>query len=312
MSKKAKHYDKKIFRLVFLLNKLDKGEKISTRLLAQEFNVSQRSVQRDIELLNMTGFPILLLENGRYSFQEGFSLKKMMLSKEEASLLSFTFEMTKSLGDKFEDSFRSLLGKILGQQHNSPFYVKMPDGYKIAKDFPFLKDLEQAVNEFRRVILKYQAKGLEEVFNISPLKVIFFDGFWYLLAQPHDKKGMIKFRLDKINGVKILEQEFEPPANLQMVLDESINIRFSAKRSIKVMLKVGKEASSYFRQRTYVPLQKIKREEKDGSLIVESRISQYAEITPVIFGWVPHIQVLSPAELKSQVRDVMKSYLETS
>ena len=82
-----KNYDKKIFRLIFIINKLDSGEKVSTYDLAEEFNVSVRSVQRDIDLLQTTGFLLASPERGIYSFEEGFSLKKMKITQAEASLL---------------------------------------------------------------------------------------------------------------------------------------------------------------------------------------------------------------------------------
>ncbi|MBU0896722.1 MAG: HTH domain-containing protein, partial [Candidatus Omnitrophica bacterium] len=56
---KNKSYDKKIFRLLFILNKLETRKKVSTSDLAKEFNVSLRTVQRDIELLSMAGFPLI-------------------------------------------------------------------------------------------------------------------------------------------------------------------------------------------------------------------------------------------------------------
>ena len=72
MTTKNTSYDKKVFRLFFILNQLDSRKKISTGELAKEFNVSLRTVQRDIVLLNTTGFPIISLEKGYHSFMEGF------------------------------------------------------------------------------------------------------------------------------------------------------------------------------------------------------------------------------------------------
>ena len=61
---KNKNYDKKIFRLVSILNKLNGGGKVRSIELAEEFNVSIRSVQRDLDLLNLTGFPLDTQEKG--------------------------------------------------------------------------------------------------------------------------------------------------------------------------------------------------------------------------------------------------------
>lgn len=123
---------------------------VSTGELAKEFNVSLRTVQRDIVLLNTTGFPIIPLEKGYHSFVEGFSLKKMMLTREEASLLSSLHDISKSLGGKFEDSFSSILKKTVTKEQSSPFYVKIPNGLKINKDYPFINDIEEAISDNRK------------------------------------------------------------------------------------------------------------------------------------------------------------------
>ncbi|MBU0999400.1 HTH domain-containing protein, partial [Patescibacteria group bacterium] len=144
---KTKSYDKKIFRLWSILNKLDTGGQVFTAKLAKDFNVSIRSVQRDVELLNMVGFPVVSRGKGCYGFVEGFSLKRIMISEEDASLLSFLYEIAKSLGGKFEDSFNGILKKILKPDTESPFYVKMPAGMKLSEEFPFISDIESAIDE---------------------------------------------------------------------------------------------------------------------------------------------------------------------
>ena len=90
MLPKDKNYDKKIFRIIRILNKLDSCGKVSTRLLAKEFNVNIRSIQRDLQLIITAGFPLVSDEEnkGEYRFFEGFSLKKMMLSEEEINRLA--------------------------------------------------------------------------------------------------------------------------------------------------------------------------------------------------------------------------------
>lgn len=307
MNKNKTNYDKKIFRLIYVLNKLDRGEMISTRALANEFNVSQRTVQRDIELLNLSGFPLVQLDDGRYGFQQGFSLKKATLNNEEASLLALMYEMAGSLGSKFETSFTTLLRKLVTHEEISPFYVKLPEGLKLDSHYPFLNALETAITTFRKITITYTAQDKTDRFLIAPLKIIRFDGFWYLLACPDGKKWLIKFRLENIKGVQLESAHFDPPQNLQVILDQSINIRFSEKRNIIVKLKIDHTIARYFKQRIYVPLQKIIKENKDGSLVVESHVSQFEEIKPVVYRWLPNMYVLSPKALQIDIkRDVDK------
>ena len=59
----------KMARLLFILNKLDKGE-VTTKQLAEDLEVSTRTIQRYINEIELAQFPIVLLKLGTYSFQE--------------------------------------------------------------------------------------------------------------------------------------------------------------------------------------------------------------------------------------------------
>jgi predicted DNA-binding transcriptional regulator YafY len=312
MTAKNTSYDKKVYRLLSILNQLDSRKKVSTRELAREFNVSLRTVQRDLELLYMTtGFSIKPLGKGYYSFNEGFSLKKLLLTKEEASLLSFLHDISKSLGGKFEDSFTSILKKVVSQEQDSAFYVKLPEGTKISKDFPCIKELERAIKNNIKIVLHYKTPEKEGDYSVSPLKIIFFDGFWYLLAQVDGKNWIRTFRLENIINIKLLDECFTPPKNLSTFLDQSVNIWFTEKREKQVVLKVDKEAARYFKQQVYFPLQKITKENMDGSLRIETMICHNEEIIRIIFRWIPYVHVVKPKDLKVEVENIIKGYLKT-
>lgn len=306
---KNKSYDKKIFRLMTILNKLNGGGKVRTCEIAKEFNVSIRSVQRDIELLNQTQFPVVSLEKGVYSFMEGFSLRKMMLSDEEASLLAFFHEIADSLGKNFSESFRSIENKILSTDDDSPFYVKLPETQAHMKNFPFVKELEKAISESQKVVIKYEAEQGVEEFKLSPLKLINFDGFWYLLAMPDGKRAFWKFRSEKIKGLTMLDENFDPPRGTRAMLDRSVNIWFSEDPGAKIVLEIDKSASHYFREKIYFPEQNIIKEKKDGTLVLETR-ANFNEVLRTIIHWIPDIRVVRPKELDTKIKSLLKEYLK--
>jgi predicted DNA-binding transcriptional regulator YafY len=312
MPTKNKNYDKKIFRLLFALNKLDRGGKVSTRELSKEFNVSQRTVQRDLELLNMAGFPLAALDDkGQHAFADGFSLKKLMLTKEEASLLSFMLEVSKSLGRDFEESFGQLLKKVLAPEAEPMFYAKIPEGIKMDKQYPFMNDLKDAVRLHQKVEIHYVTDEKDSAFIAHPFKVIFFDGFWYLLVRTDEDARIIRLRLECIKEVKLSGGHFKVPANLKTMLDESVNIWFSDQRNKKVTLKVDKEAAKFFKSKKYLPLQKIINENKDGSLTVETMVAQDMEVLPTILLWIPYVRVITPDKLALDIKDIITDYLKT-
>jgi len=308
---KSKNYDKKIFRLVSILNKLNGGGKVRSGELAEEFNVSIRSVQRDLDLLNMTGFPLDTLEKGIYSFMPGFSLRKLMLTDEEASLLSLFHEIANSLGKNFSESFHNLVSKVLAKEDPSPFYVKLPGIPANMKNFPFVKELEQAVQGSQKILIKYEsAKGLAE-HHLCPLKLVNFEGFWYLLAMPDGKRQYRKFRSEKIKELKVLDETFDPPRNVKAALDRSVNIWFSEQPGEKILLEIDKDAAHYFKKKIYFPEQRIVKEKKDGSLILQTQ-ANFNEVLRTVIQWIPDIRVIKPKELDVRIRALLNTYLKGS
>lgn len=306
---KNKEYDKKIFRLMSILNKLNGGGKVRSNEIAGEFNVSIRTVQRDIELLNQTQFPVVSLEKGVYTFMEGFSLRKLMLSNEEASLLTFFHEIADSLGKNFSESFRSLVSKVMSKEDDSPFYVKLPETQAHMKSFPFVKELEKAVSDSQKVMIKYETeKGVED-FKLCPLKLINFEGFWYLLAMPDGKRVFWKFRSEKIKGLELLDENFDPPRSVKAVLDRSVNIWFNEQPGEKIVLGIDKGSAHYFKKKIYFPDQKIIKEKKDGSIVLETH-ANFNEVIRTIMHWIPDVRVISPKALDQRIRELLNAYLK--
>lgn len=307
---KNKDYDKKMFRLMTIVQKLESGGMESTRDLCDEFNVTPRTVQRDLELLNQAGFLVTSPEKGIHTFEKGFSLKKMELSGEEASLLAFFYEIAKSLGGRFEDSFRKIMKKIMQKEYDSPYYAKLPDGPKLNKEYPFISDLEAAVADNEKIEIAYGLQGgATKEHKVHPLKIMYFEGFWYLLAQIGGHDWIVKYRLDRIKDITPCGEYFKAPKKLQEMLDESVSVWFDERPLRKVILKADKEVAQFFKDRKFFPRQKIKTN-KDGSLVIEARISSNMEIIPNLMRWIPMVTVVSPKDLKDEVKKKISSYLK--
>lgn len=308
MSSKTQ-YDKKIFRLMSILALLDSRKTVLTRDLAQQFNVSIRTIQRDIELLDMTGFLVTPLDKGQYAFAEGFSLAKMKLSEREASLLAFFQEISSSLGGEFKKVYSGLLHKVLNSHLESPYYVKMPHVEFKRDDLGFWKELEVAIESSKKVTILYQKDGSAKEYGLNPLKLVNYEGFWYLLAFKDEQKGIRTFRLDRVKAVEMLDKSFVVPKNLHTMLNQSTNVWFSGKRDKTIVLRVSSEIADFFKKKEYIPLQKILKEAKDGSITVEGRVGNEMEVIPTVLHWIPYITVVSPSSLKDRITQDLKRYL---
>jgi predicted DNA-binding transcriptional regulator YafY len=301
-------YDTKLFRLVRILNELDSAKAVHTTDLAKEFNVSVRTTQRDINLLDKAGFPIVSSQKGQYSFVDGFSLKKISVSHDEASLMAIFYELTESLGGRFPKVYSGILKKLFSPTTDTPYFIKMPE--VIRKDYPYLEVIEAGIEQSKTANIVYAKSKEDKSYLIWPLKIVNYEGFWYLLARLAENEMIRTFRLEKIKEAKLLDKSFSMPDNLKILLDNSVNIWFSDKRDKEIILKAGANVSGYFKQKKYFPCQKIIKTEKDGSIVISTTVGQYEEALHVMMNWLPHIKVIKPLEFKEILSKILKEFLK--
>ena len=294
----------KISRLMYILNEFDRGE-VFLCDIAEDLSVTLRTIQRDLRVLEDAGFPFANTQRGAYSFVEGFSLKRMHLTAKQAAMLAMMSDISKSLGGGFYDTYKELRNKVTQAHDINPFYIKVIKGQNI-KDSVKMKVLENAIRLRQKVQLDY---GESKITGraLSPLKIVWFNGFWYLLANGKDET-ILKLRIDKIKTAKMLDETFTRPAKIENILKDSSSIWFEENRTITVNLWVDAEAAKYFKQREYFPKQKNVKTEKDGSLILECSVGKFEEVFPTILEWIPHIKVQSPQELKDLIAQKVSEY----
>lgn len=302
--------DNKITRLLYVLNRLDKGE-VNLKKIAKDMDVAVRTVQRYITTIQDAEFPILDVRPGVYSFVEGFSLSKMQISAREAGVLAFLSDIANTLGPNFAQDYKRLCRRITAPNQDNPFFLKIAKGLNF-EDTPLTQTLCQAIRKKKYLLVNYksQTRQKEKEHLVIPVKIAWYEGFWYLICLG-EKEKLFKFRLDRIIKAEIQKKTFHIDAEkFAKLLNQSVNIFFEGERNIEVSLKVAAKVAHYFKQREYFPEQKIIKEDKDGNLTLTTKISKSEEILMIIFHWIPYIKVISPKEIEKAVKDTIKNYLK--
>jgi predicted DNA-binding transcriptional regulator YafY len=297
-------YDKILTRLTTILSRLNDGDALSVKELAEEFNTSERTIQRDFNE-RLVSFPIYQ-EKKRWKMQDGFRVEKTK-SLEDEIVLDIIEKITEGIGGKFSTKAHKLLSKIKNEDFN-PIYTKL-NIEDISDRFADIQVLETAIKEKREVECSYSDERYDiYATTIQPLKIVNFEGFWYLLALRDDV--LKKYYLKNVSNPQIQESHFKTTQKLDTLLENSISVWFQKDvEPFEVLLYADKTIAKYFKRRP-LPTQKIESLHSDGTMEFSVTITHEMEILPIIKYWVPHLYVIEPAWLQKILEEDLNSYLE--
>jgi predicted DNA-binding transcriptional regulator YafY len=299
------NYDTILTRLTIILSRLNDGEALSVTELAKEFNVSDRTIQRDFNE-RLISFPVYQ-EKKKWKMQEGYRLEKSA-SVEDAVVLDIMQKLIEGAGRKFSTKANKLLSKIKNDSLN-PIYAKL-DIEDIGDKLHEVQVLEGAIKEKREIKCFYSFDDYTKEVVLKPLKIANYEGFWYLIALDERNDILKKYYLKNVKNITVLNTIFESSKKLDQLLDNSISIWFSHSADpYKVILKISKEIAKYFQRKPISKTQKVESLYQDGSMDISVEITNDMEIIPLVKYWIPHIKVLEPERIEESIKRDLKGYI---
>ncbi|NBK99377.1 MAG: WYL domain-containing protein [Erysipelotrichia bacterium] len=278
-------------------------EGMSIQDLSQQMNVSTKTIQRDLyEVLGEYG----AVKQGRM-WKLDSKKAEDNLNSNERIILGILDEMAKNAGNSFYGKAHSLL-KQVSQQLEHPIFANVESESLDENHIELFSLLEKAIKARHTVGFNYK----KHPFDVQPLKLAFFDGFWYLLALDiNDDNKFKKFYLKAINNLTIQNNIFLINTMLEERLKKANSIWFDLDKELfDVHLLIDKEIMTYF-ERKPLKGQSVVGKDLDGSCEVIIPITHEMEIIPLIFWYMPHIKVLEPTWLADNVKNKTREYLQS-
>lgn len=212
---------KKFDRIVAILIQLQSKKIVKAHELAERFEVSLRTIYRDIRTLEASGVPIYSEAGIGYSLMDGYRLPPVMFTREEASSFiaaeklmqkftdkelgnhyaSATFKLKAVLQSSDKDWVSSIESNVLMQPTRKLFNDKTPNT---------LASLFKSIAEKTQIILLYQTIEADETTErtIEPVGVFHENDNWYTLGFCHLRNDYRQFRTDRIHEIKTTEKPF--------------------------------------------------------------------------------------------------------
>jgi predicted DNA-binding transcriptional regulator YafY len=297
-AQKTSDHDSFGYRLIQILKKLNQGEKLDPKALAEEFNVSLRAIQRDLK----ERFAFLQLEktNGFYHLHPAFLGKLSLRDIEHFARLAGVSGLFPSGADNF-------LREIFDARLQTALLVKGPHYEDLGGLAPNFRQLENAILTHRHISFDYRkTEGTKSYANAQPYKLVNHDGLWYLAAKDGDKLKAYTFT--KIDRLQVHEASFEPDPAVHQTLLEEDDIWLNPDKK-EVVLKITKEAADYFRRRKLIANQVIEKELEDGGLIVSGKVAHPNQILPIVRYWLPNVRIISPEGWQADMESQLRAYL---
>lgn len=293
------NHDTLVYRLAQILVKLNQGERLDPSVLADEFGVNLRTIQRDLNVR----FAYLPLQktDGRYHLDTAFLGKLSTKDIERFAGLAGVRGLFPSLNDDF-------LRDIFDTRLESTLLVKGHNYENLAGKEQLFRNLEKAIVARQQVAFDYQKpEGVKYFVDVSPYKLINHKGIWYLAAQDGGKLKTFSFA--KIDRMKVLDTHFSWSKEIDSRLAEEDGIWLSEERQ-EVVLKINQEVAGYFKRRKLIANQIIEKELTDGGLLISAKVGHPNQVLPIIRYWLPHIRVISPESWQLELEQGLADYLK--
>ncbi len=292
--------ESRLFKILYHL--LDKGQATAPEL-AERFEVSVRTIYRDIDALSGAGIPVYTEagRNGGIHLLNDFVLDKAVLSeaeKQEILAALQSIHITRNM-----DGSRTLQKlSALFQLHSENWLeVDFSRWGNPGYDNETFELLKSAVIRHRNVKLRY-AGSYEEIRErtVQPYKLVYKAKAWYLQAFCTEKQDWRIFKLNRILELKALEEGFSllnPPGPIETFEGEypKVTLRFPKEMSYRVYDEFDKA--------------QIQRQE-NGDLIVSANMPEDPWLIGFLLSFGTRVDILSPAHLKEAVAEQAKLIYE--
>jgi predicted DNA-binding transcriptional regulator YafY len=210
---------KRLSRLIAILTRLQTQRLLTAKSLAEKFNVSIRTIYRDIRALEQAGVPVITEEGKGYALMEGYRIPPVMFTEAQANALIMAEQLVlKNKDASFVKDYTEAIEKIKAVlKYNVKDKVNLLSertrfdrNINRERTSSNLSELQFALTNFYLTKVEYTNESNESTVRlVEPFALLSTDN-WLLIAYCHLRKEFRFFRLDRIKKLEVLAEKFNP------------------------------------------------------------------------------------------------------
>ncbi len=285
----------RLFEILYYL--IDKRQ-TTAKELAEHFEVSQRTIYRDLDKLLVAGIPVTMIQGkgGGIYLDENFAFDKTILDTQDQQQILWAL---KSLSSLHIEEYQNLLKRmqIIFQQESQDW---------LEVDFTSWHQDQEMNHRFdllKKFIFKHQVmtfdymngQGQKSFREVYPVKIFFKGNSWYLQAYEKKKESYRTYKLSRMSFIKGKDEYFDKnqlPKQTPIAYQEET-------QDIDVILKFQKSLGSFvYDEFSYQDIQ-----EMDDGYFVTTKICQHQWLLSFLLSFGSGVEVIEPISLRQQLKD---------
>ncbi len=292
----------RLFEIVYIL--LNRNY-ITAKELAEHFEVSVRTIYRDIDILCQSGIPIYTSKGkgGGIGLLDNFVLNKSVLSKQEQEEIISALQGLNATSYPDLTHVLSKMSNLFGTEQNNWIEVDFSDwSFSQKEKFNLIKTaiLQKKVLEFDY----YSSYGEKTTRCVEPLQLWFKDKTWYLKAYCRRKSDVRIFKLNRIKDLKLTDETFNRNMDIKT---QTIQYDLPQINTVEIKMEIsGTQAYRVYDEFMEHQVEK----KKDGSFLVTFSYPEDEWVYGYIMSFGSYGEVLEPEHIRKIIKDRLQSALE--
>lgn len=254
---------KRLDRLNAILIQLQSKRVVKSAEIAERFDISQRTVYRDIRALEEAGIPIGAEAGTGYFLMENFQLPPIMFTNDEASAIVLGEKLVEKMSDEqIKKQYQSAAFKIKAvlKPNDKDYLEKLNEKVSVynwanadgkSKQL-FINEIQQALVNKQVLGICYQKKNCAEsgYREVEPVGLCNYGSRWHLFAWCRQRNDYRDFRLDRIKSLQVTDKRFAEKQHIS--IEEFVQRSSSSESNVHITIiisperKINIDESKYF------------------------------------------------------------------
>ena len=293
--------DNRLFKILYYI--LEKG-KVTANELADKFEVSVRTIYRDIDSISSAGIPIYALQGkgGGIEIAEDFVLSKSLLSENEKQQIMSALQGLDNTTIQRENELLTKLSALFKMKNTSWIEVDFNNWQNNKMYEKTFDDIKSAILSKNIISFTYFSSNEKETDrSVKPVRLLFKSQDWYLYALCLLRNDFRYFKLSRIKNLEIHTEKFDDNF-------EDVILKKETPHENTVNIKVKFDRKVAFR--VYDELNGEITEDNDGNLYTEIEIPNDYNLYNYIFSFGDEAEVLEPEEVRMQIKKMINKMAE--